>query len=57
MAHVKVSNSRGEIVAVPAHWVDHPVLGKGFRRIPSRRNVAPKPASNNVLEEIFRPAE
>lgn len=30
---VKVKNSRGEEQYVPAHWLEHKVLGKGFSLI------------------------
>lgn len=28
---VEAVNARGEKQIIPAHWLDHPVLGKGFR--------------------------
>lgn len=29
---VTAVNTRGEKQTIPAHWLDHPVLGRGFRR-------------------------
>lgn len=36
MSHfVTAVNARGEKQVIPAHWLDHPTLSKGFRRPPS----------------------
>ena len=38
MAMTKVyRKDTGEIVRVPAHWMDHPTLSKPFQKTPSQR--------------------
>lgn len=38
MAFIQAVNKNGKKQTIPEHWLDHPKLGKGFRR--SRRRQA-----------------
>ena len=44
---IEAVNVRGEMQIIPAHWLDHPVLGKGFRLPPSKRPKPVKPAKQD----------
>lgn len=44
MAFIEVVNSNGHKQIVPEHWLDHPTLGKGFKR--SRRRQAQTPPAS-----------
>lgn len=58
MAKITAVNVRGEKVAIPEHWIDHPVLGKGFRRPPSRRpRPLPLEAPVEVASDPVEPSE
>jgi len=41
MAQIEVVNRNGDKQMIPEHWLDHPTLGKGFKR--SRRRHAQTP--------------
>jgi hypothetical protein len=43
------STTTGDKHRIPAHWVDHPVLGKGFRKTPKQnaRDAADGPPVNS----------
>lgn len=38
--HVIAVNANGDKQEIPAHWLDHPVLGKGFTKTPSQKRLA-----------------
>lgn len=42
MAKILAVNAAGQKQWIPEHWLDHPVLGQGFKLPPSER--AKKPA-------------
>ena len=46
---VTAVNSRGEKQRIPAHWLDHPVLAKGFRLPPS---ALAEPSMSWTREEL-----
>lgn len=46
---IKVYNSRGEAQYIPEHWVDHPVLSKGFTlKPPVKTEPETKPAATTT---------
>lgn len=47
MALIEVINANGKKQLVPAEWLDHPKLGKGFRR--SRRRTAQTPPAQRTV--------
>lgn len=44
MAQIEVVNANGDKQMIPERWLDHPTLGKGFRR--SRRRQAQTPTAS-----------
>lgn len=42
MAQVQVADALGRKVWIPEHWMDHPVLSRGFRKL--RSGETPTPA-------------
>lgn len=45
MALIEVINANGHKQMIPAEWLDHPTLGKGFRRSRRRQAQAPGPSA------------
>lgn len=44
---VRVTNSQGGIQEIPEHWLEHEVLGKGFKKVTTK--AEPKqPAKKEV---------
>lgn len=56
-SHVVVVNANGEKQTIPAEWVDHPILGKGFSEAPSEKArksrgvTEPKPSGEGEKEK------
>ena len=48
---VTAVNARGEKQRIPAHYIDHPVLGEGFRLPPSAQAVPSMSWTRDQLDE------
>ena len=61
MALIEVINGNGQKQMIPAHWLDHPTLGKGFRRSRRRQAQAPRPSAPQSppapREDVTRPGD
>ena len=46
------STETGEKYRIPKAWLDHPTLGKGFRKTPKARAAANQPAVTDSAPEL-----